>query len=77
MRKRAKSFPAARKFALRIDASVASGQRSIEKEFKLPPGSVRLVLRSGRAARSDRMIKTLLEAWGVKERGAPPPPAPT
>jgi hypothetical protein len=38
----ARSYPAARKFALRSDASVESGQREIERVFKLPAGSVRL-----------------------------------
>lgn len=62
-KKPARSYPAARKFALRSDASVESGQREIERVFKLPAGSVRLHLPSGRAARSDKSIEALLRDW--------------
>jgi hypothetical protein len=58
-----KSYPARRKFALRADASVEAGQREIEKVFKLPSGSVRLRLPSGRAARADKAIGALLRDW--------------
>lgn len=59
-----KKFPAKRKFALRSDASVGTGQRKIEKVFGLPNGSVRLQLPSGRHARSDKTIRALLRDWG-------------
>lgn len=59
-----RKYPARRKFALRSDASVKSGQRRIEKVFKLPEGSVRLVLPSGRKARSDKKIEAWLRDWG-------------
>ena len=62
---KAKIYPARRKFALRADASVESGQREIEKVFKLPEGSVRLGLRSGRAARKDKGIGAFLKDWKV------------
>ncbi len=59
-----KQFPAKRKFALRSDASVGTGQRNIEKVFGLPNGSVRLQLPSGRRARSDKVIGAFLRDWG-------------
>jgi hypothetical protein len=58
-----RSYPAARKFALRTDATVESGQKEIERVFKLPRGSVRFVLPSGRRARSDKSIEALLRDW--------------
>ena len=60
----AKNFPARRKFVLRRDASVAKGQKEIEKVFGLPKNSVRLHLPSGRRARADKSIGKLLENWG-------------
>lgn len=57
------TFPAKRKFALRRDASVGSGQREIERVFSLPEGSVRLYLPSDRPARSDKSISALLADW--------------
>lgn len=62
--KTAKQFPAKRKFALRRDASVGTGQREIERVFNLPEGSVRLFVPSGRRARSDKSIGALLTDWG-------------
>lgn len=59
-----KSYPAARKFALREDASVGAGEKTIARVFGLPKQSVRLVLPSGRAARSDKRIGRLLREWG-------------
>jgi hypothetical protein len=38
----------------RSDATVATGQREIERVFGLPEGSVRLHLPSGRPARADK-----------------------
>ncbi len=61
---RPKPRKAVRKNALRRDASVGTGQRVIEKQFGLPEGSVRLVLPSGRKARVDKVINSLLTDWG-------------
>ena len=58
-----KQFPARRKFNLRRDASVATGQREIERVFGLPEGSVRLHLPSGRPARADKSIDALLDGY--------------
>lgn len=48
----------------RIDASVRSIARRIERDYKLPTGSVALLLRSGRRARRDGTIGALLRHWG-------------
>lgn len=48
---------------LRVDGSIASAQRTIEKKLGLPPGSVRLVYPSGRKARSDAKVGALLRRW--------------
>jgi hypothetical protein len=58
-----KQFPARRKFNLRRDATVATGQREIERVFGLPEGSVRLHLPSGRPARADKSIDALLDGY--------------
>jgi hypothetical protein len=58
-----KEFPARRKFNLRRDASIGTGQRKIERVFGLPEGSVRLHLPSGRPARTDKSVKALLSDW--------------
>lgn len=50
--------------AARVDASIGSIARRIEKNFKLPDGSVRLVLPSGRTAHRDGKISNLLRRWG-------------
>jgi hypothetical protein len=60
----AKTYPATRKFVLRSDASVGTGEKKMEKVFGLPDGSVQLMLPSGRRARSDKKIKMLLKEWG-------------
>ncbi len=62
-KKAKKTFPAARKFVLRSDASVEAGEKTIERVFGLPKGSVRLVLPGGRDARSDKKIRALLRDW--------------
>ena len=49
--------------AARVDASVGTIARSIEKNFKLPEGSVRLVLPTGRKAHVDGKISNLLKRW--------------
>ena len=48
---------------LRDDASIASAEKSIAREFGLPPGSIRLVLPNGRKARSDKDIAGLRKDW--------------
>ena len=58
-----KQFPARRKFSLRRDATVASGQREIERVFGLPEGSVRLHLPTGRPARADKSAAALFSDW--------------
>ena len=58
-----KEFPATRKFALRSDSSVATATRTIERIFRLPPGSIRFELPSGRRARADKSIGALLADW--------------
>ncbi len=58
-----RTYPATRKYALRTDSTVESALREIERVFKLPEGSVRLVLPSGRAARKDKMVGALLDDW--------------
>ncbi|MBK5292301.1 MAG: hypothetical protein JJE04_11565 [Acidobacteriia bacterium] len=50
--------------AARSDATVGSIVRRIEKDFKLPEGSIRLVLPSGRKAHVDGKISNLLKRWG-------------
>lgn len=62
-KKPTKDYPAARKFALRSDATVRAGERSIEEVYGLPRGSVQLVLPSGKVARSDKRIGRLLADW--------------
>jgi len=47
----------------RVDASVESISRRIERDYKLPSGSVALLRPSGRRARSDCSIGTLLRQW--------------
>ena len=59
-----RAFPARRKFALRVDATVGAGVREIERVFGLPHGSVRLALPTGRRARADKRIGSLLSDWG-------------
>jgi hypothetical protein len=49
--------------AARVDATVGSIARRIERDYKLPEGSVRLVLPSGRRAHVDGKINNLLRKW--------------
>jgi len=53
-----------RKNVLRVDATIASGEKRIAKVFGLPPGSVKLVLKNGRKARVDASVGALLRNWG-------------
>lgn len=50
--------------AARVDATVASITRDIERAYHLPKGSVLLVLPSGRRAHIDGKIENLLNRWG-------------
>ena len=47
----------------RRDASIATITKRIQKAFKLPDGSVRLLLPSGKKAHIDGRIKNLLAQW--------------
>lgn len=47
----------------RSDASVSSIEQTIEKKFGLPGGSVKLVYPSGRKARMDATVGSLLAHW--------------
>lgn len=49
--------------AARVDATIATITREIERVFKLPEGSVRLVLPNGRKAHQDGRISNLLKRW--------------
>ena len=54
---------ARRTYVLRTDASVAHGQRAIERVFGLPKGAVFLMRPTGRRARGDKTVKALLAEW--------------
>jgi hypothetical protein len=47
----------------KADASIESIQRTIEKNFHLPAGSVKLTYRNGRKARIDATVGTLRANW--------------
>lgn len=49
--------------AARVDATVGSIIKRIEQDYKLPEGSVKLVLPSGRKAHVDGKILNLLNRW--------------
>lgn len=49
---------------LRADARVGAAEREIERAFGLPPGSVGLRLPTGRKARTDKLVGSLLQDWG-------------
>jgi hypothetical protein len=63
MTENSKKFKAKRYFSARGDASVGSLQGTIEKQFGLPDGSVRLLRPSGRAKRSDASVSSLRRDW--------------
>ena len=63
-KKKAKKQNPVRFRAARVDATVASIAKRIEKDFKLREGSVRLVLPSGYKAHADGKISNLLKRWG-------------
>jgi hypothetical protein len=62
---RRREYTPRRVFSMRSDASVWTAQREIERVFGLPEGSVYLVLPSGRRARSDKNIGSLVNDWNV------------
>jgi hypothetical protein len=53
----------ARVRAARRDASIAAITKRIQKAFKLPDGSVKLVLPNGKKAHADGRILNLLSKW--------------
>ena len=53
-----------RKNALRRDATIGSAEREIARVFRIPGRCVRLVNKSGRKARSDKLVGALLRDWG-------------
>jgi hypothetical protein len=48
---------------IRVDASVGTTEREIERVFGLPQGSVQLILPSRRKARTDKKIGKFLKDW--------------
>lgn len=60
-----KNQNAVRYRAARIDARISSIARRIEKDYKLPDGSVVLVYPSGRRPAQDITIEDLLKKWGA------------
>ena len=53
-----------RKNVLRRDATIRSAEREIARVFGIPDRCIRLVNKSGRKARSDKSIRSLLHDWG-------------
>lgn len=48
----------------RADSSLATLQRSIERDYGLPAGSIRIVRPDGRKVRSDARVGHLRREWG-------------
>ncbi len=48
---------------LRSDTTVGVAEQTIEQDYGLPPGSVRIVHPSGKNARSDELIGTLRKEY--------------
>ena len=63
MKRKKQERRARRKNVLRVDASVGTGQRKIEKVFGLPHGSVRLMKPKGKSAKSNMSVGGLLDKW--------------
>lgn len=61
--KKKRSVTPSRFNVLRVDGSIETAHRTIERTFGLPAGSVRLVYPSGRKARSDANVGALLRNW--------------
>jgi hypothetical protein len=66
-RKISKAYPCRRTYSLRRAAAFSTGEKEIEKVFRLPEGSVWLHLRNGRSARTDKSIDSLLKEILVGE----------
>lgn len=62
-KRKRKTQTAVRFRAARVDATVGSIARRIERDYRLPDGSVCLVLPSGRKAHVDGKISNLLARW--------------
>ncbi|MBL8723022.1 MAG: hypothetical protein JNK49_03205 [Planctomycetes bacterium] len=58
--------PALRRQILRIDATIRHAEAEVRRVFGLPEGCFRFVLRSGRKARDDKLVGSLLQHWGTK-----------
>lgn len=54
---------ARRKNILRIDCTIQKAEATIARVFDLPEGCIRLVNRSGRKARGDKLVKALIRDW--------------
>ena len=52
--------------AAKADGAIDRLARKLENDLKLPPGSLKLVLPSGRKARSTASIESLRNAWARK-----------
>jgi hypothetical protein len=65
MNARTAEFPAKRKFVMRVDASVKTAERTIAEVFGLPEECVRLLLPSGKKARTDKTIGSLIRDWNA------------
>lgn len=61
--KKRKPLKAIRKTAMKDNAFIGNAERKIEKEYKLPKGSVRLVLSNGRDAPLNIKLRRLLRDW--------------
>ena len=48
----------------RADSSLATLQRSIERDYGLPQGSIRIVRPDGRKVRCDAKVAHLRREWG-------------
>ena len=59
-----KTRKAKRSYSLRADSKIGPARKRIARVFGLPPECIRLILPSGRAARSDKHVFELLRDWG-------------
>ncbi len=62
-----KSKGAKRYRKARADASIKSIQQTIEKDYGLPPGCVKLVKPKGKKIRADATVGTLCKKWKQKK----------
>ena len=61
-KKRAKPKPI-RYMAIKDNAFIKNVEKTIEKEYKLPTGSVRMVMSNGRDAPLNIRLRKLLKDW--------------